>query len=514
MSDPPTFGALNYTILGVYLAVMFGIGLWFSRRQATTEDFFLAGRRMPWLVVAMSMFASLTSAISYMGIPGTAYKENIALLGLAFMSPLAAPFIILIFYPFYRRLQVTTSYEYLERRYDPRARFVVSGLFLAARLGWLGTVIYAPALALSVVTGVDLTLAILLMGLLATAYTALGGLSAVLWTDVIQFIVLVGGAIWVAIALVTSIPGGVSTIYETAAQTDHLHVLDWKVSLYEMTGVVVAVSYFLQFMQDYGTDQVTVQRMLAVKTFRGMAKAALLNSAFDLVIVPLLLFVGLGLFAYFHIFSDRLADGIASDRVLPYFIMHGLPNGVSGLLITAIFAAAMSSMDSGINSLSTVIVNDFVKPLRRAAKSEKSDVRLARILTVALGSFATGVAFYASTIEGILKASSLFLGLFSGPILAAFLLGILTRRANFPGWVAGTLVAIPCTLWLRYGPEVHFVYYFPSCFGISFVIGYLASRLIGRSEAERRLTLWGRSDLGTLDPRDARSGDRPHPEGR
>ena len=159
-----SFGPVNYAILFVYLAAMFGIGLYLSGKQKTTEDYFLAGRRMPWIIVAMSMFASLTSAISYMGIPGQAFRENIAILMAGFISVLAAPFLILIFYPFYRKLHVTTSYEYIFRRYGRAARFSVSGLFILARLGWLGVVIYAPALALSTVTGINIFFAIILMG--------------------------------------------------------------------------------------------------------------------------------------------------------------------------------------------------------------------------------------------------------------------------------------------------------------------------------------------------------------
>ena len=496
MANSPGFGTLNYTILIAYLAAMVVIGCLFAGKQKTTEDYFLAGRNMPWLVVGMSMFASLSSAISYLGIPGTAYKENISLLMMAVISPIVAPFLIIVFYPFYRTLHVTTSYEYILRRFGQPARFTVSVLFLLARLGWLGAVLYAPAMTLSVVTGINLTVAILLMGVLATGYTVLGGLSAVLWTDLVQFVILVAGAVWVAISLCASVPGGVSGIMEIARQTDHLHVIDWRFSLVEMTGIAVGVSYFFQLMQDYGTDQITVQRLMAVKTFRGMAKAVIFNSIADLVMVSLLLFVGLGLFAFYHSFPDALVDDISGDRVLPYYIMHSLPAGVSGLLITAIFAAAMSSMDSGINSMTTVVVTDLVKPLRAKQKTEQHDVKLARLLTLLLGSLATGVAFYVSGIEQIIKASSAFLGLFAGPILALFLLGMLTRRANFIGWLAGVLVAIPTTVWLQHGTDVHFIYYFPFCFAIAGCVGYVASMLVhifGRlPSADKQLTIWGR----------------------
>ena len=164
MESAVEFGALNYAILVGYLMLMFGIGLAFAGRQQSTEDYFLAGRNMPWLVVAMSMFASVTSATSYIGVPGTAYAENISLLMVGVASVLAAPVLVCLFFPFYRRLKVTTSYEYIDQRFGRPARYTTSGLFVLARLGWLGVVIYSPALAISEVTGLNLYLAIVLMG--------------------------------------------------------------------------------------------------------------------------------------------------------------------------------------------------------------------------------------------------------------------------------------------------------------------------------------------------------------
>lgn len=502
MENVAQFGVLNYCVLGAYMAAMFAVGLTLSGKQKTTKDYFLAGQRMPWLIVSMSIFASVTSAISYMGIPGGAYKENIALIVAGLVSVVVAPLLVLLFYPFYRKLNVTTSYQYIDRRFGRAARFATSGLFVCARLGWLGVVIYAPAMALSVVTGVNIWLAIFLMGALAVGYTVLGGLSAVLWTDFLQFIFLVGGAIWVAVTLINNVPDGLTGIMTIASETGRLHVMDWKIDLLAMTGPIVIISYFFTFMQDYGTDQVTVQRLMAIPDFKGMAKAAILNGFFDLFIICLLVFVGLGMFAYYQHFPELLAEGIGGDKVLPFYMMRTLPAGISGLVITAIFAAAMSSMDSGINSLATVIVNDFVKPLRNKVRSELDDVKLARILTLVLGALGIAIACYAKTLENILQASQTFLGLFAGPILAMFLLGIFTRRGNFWGWLVGTLVALPATMvmqnchkWIEGCPKVHWIYYFPFCFGVSLILGYVASLMIPCKKAPAELTLWGRSEL-------------------
>jgi SSS family transporter len=474
------FGILNYTVLSLYLAGMIGVGLFFSKKQDSAEMFFLGGRKLPWIAVAMSMFASLTSAVTYLGLPGTAFSENIALIVVCIMSPIVAPFILLLFYPLYHRLQITTSYEYIQERYGPAARYGVAGLFILARLGWLGTVVYAPALALSIVTGIPLWGCICLMGLLATLYTALGGLSAVVWTDAIQFIILVVGAIWVAASLVNGVEGGAAEILAMAKESGRLNIAEWNIDLFAMSGPVVAASFFFQLMQDYGTDQVTVQRLMATGSMRNTIRSVVFNACSDFFMIGLLLFIGLGLYAFFS--GQTLPDTIDGDKVLPYYIIHHLPQGISGLLITAVFAAAMSSMDSGINSIATVVINDFTSGI-------KNEVRLARILTVILGIAATALAFYVSTIGGIIKAFASFMSLFSAPVLALFLMGVLTRTGNFKGWLIGLAVSVPATWWLQKTIEAHWVYYFPFSFFVSFAVALLASRLFKSEPAPQESTI-------------------------
>ncbi len=467
---PVSFGLLNSVILGIYLAAMVLIGLWFMRRQRTTEDYFLASRAMPWLPVAMSMFASLTSAVTFMGLPARAFEENVSLLVVCIVSPLLVPVLVLVLYPAYRRRGVTTSYEFIGLRFGPAGRTAVSLLFVLARLGWMGTVIYAPALALSVATGLPLVLTILLMGGMATLYTALGGLAAVLWTDVVQFVILVAGAFWVAIDLTLRAPDGMMGILHIAREAGLLQIAGGGLSLYEMSGLTVGIAFFLQMLQDYGTDQVTVQRMLAIKKPGGVIKATIFNAATDVVMVALLLFIGLGLFAFYQA-NPSLAPANA-DTVLPHFIMHSLPAGVSGLLISAIFAAAMSSMDSGINSLATVIEHDLIKPFRRLARSEHHDVNQARLLTVALGVLATAMAFSVSRMDNIIEAFSTYMGLFNAPVLALFVLGFVSRKARFSAWCVGVIPAVAATLAIRHA-GIHWVYYFPISFTVCFAIAWL-----------------------------------------
>jgi Na+/proline symporter len=264
---------------------------------------------------------------------------------------------------------------------------------------------------------------------------------------------------------------------------------------YQLVGPIICVWSVVSLMHDYGCDQVTVQRLLATSSFRSIVRATIFNSAFNIIFSSLLLFVGLGLFAYYTTYPDQLRAGLKPDEVFPYHIMRRLPNGISGLTISAVFVAAMSCMDSALNSIVTVLVTDFIKPLRRVQRTEEQDVALSRALTVLMGAITVGTAFFVWQFGGsIINASNTFLGLFGGPILALFLLGMLTRRATFGGWLVGTIVAIGVSSHLIFGVEKpwHWVYISPLTFSITFVIGYLTSLPFGK-RAGPGLTMWDRS---------------------
>ncbi|MDP6470376.1 MAG: sodium/solute symporter [Kiritimatiellia bacterium] len=467
-----TFGTINYVVLTIYLLGMLAIGLFFARRQRTSEDYFLAGRNMPWLPVAMSMFASVTSAVTFMGVPAISYNGNVALLAACVVSPLVLPVLVYVLYPIYRSMRATTSYEYIGMRFGSRTRYAVSMLFVLARLGWMGTVIYAPAVALTVATGLPQWVAILLMGSVATLYTVMGGLAAVLWTDLVQFVILVAGAVWVAVALIHAVPGGIAGVVATTVAAGKADV--WGVSLGSMSILAVAVSFYLSMLQEYGTDQVTVQRLLAVRTNRGVTNAAMFNAGTDFVMIALLTFIGLGLFAFYGSVAS-LPSGVTGKSILPYYIMTALPPGVSGLVISAVFAAAMSSMDSGINSLVTVMDNEFVVRMGRKAEAGGNAVSRARALTLLLGVAATGLAFYAAKIGDIIEAFFTFMSLFNAPVLALFILGVVSSRARAGAWLVGAAVSIPCTLWLQSVEGVHWVYYFPFSFTCTYALGWCVS---------------------------------------
>lgn len=478
------FGVLNTVILVVYMIAMLVIGLLFSGRQKTKEDFFLAGRALPWLPVAMSMYASVTSASTYLVLPSKAYSASVAMIVASVISPLVAPLLIFVVYPVYRRMRVTTSYEYIGARFGLAARQVVAALFVLARLGWLGTVLYAPALALNVTTGWPLYACILLLGVVSTLYTVMGGLSAVVWTDVIQFVLLVIGALWVLGTLLLNVPGGAAGIWDSASAAGRLKVFDLHLGgtsgalsgvLLHMSIWSVALHMMLNMCHEYGTDQVTVQRLMAVRDDRGVTKAILFNAAVDFVLVAVLLFVGLGLLAFYQQAPGGLPELAQADGILPYYIRHNLPAGVAGLVVTAILAAAMSSIDSGLNSIATVLQWDLWGLWRRRPASDRSDIRLARFLTVALGVIATGVAFVMADIGGILDGLSNVISLFNAPVLALFLLGMLWRRTSFPAWLGALAVTLPTMWYVNNRTPVDWSWRFPLsfflCLALTLVLG-------------------------------------------
>ena len=489
-----SFGTLNSLVLLAYLLGVTVLALRLAGRQRDTESYFLAGRSMPWLAVALSTVASMLSGLTYLGAPAAAYEDNASLMLAGPAALVAAPLLILIYFPIYRRLRVTTIYEYVNARFGNRARYAASALAVLQIQGWMGIALYAPALALSTVTGIDLTRAILVMGLVATAYTCTGGLAAVIWTDVIQFVILTAGAVLVAFSLVDGLPGGLDQFFEIVLTADKLGLTDLRFDFAEATGLTVVLCYFIMGF-GYGNNQVVMQRLLAARSRSGMARALILDRVLEILVAALLYMIGLGIFAYFQVFPENLAPGIAGDRILPYYIIHALPAGVSGLLIAAVFAAAMSTVDSGIHSSATMIQVDFVGPLRKRPLTQRQSLTLARALTAGLGLLGTATALLVSKGGGILETMSKVGGLTAAPVTALFLLGVLTRRGHFPAWLAATLgISLPLSIYVQNFAEVHWIFYTPialvSCLSGSLIFSLLLRPRSSRERDITGLTIW------------------------
>jgi len=443
----PGLEPLDWILIALYGAVVVGVGIHANRRQKSTEDYVLGGRAMPWWAVGVSLIATSFSSAALIGGTSFGYARGMSYLQLQIGDLLAVAVACAIFVPFFSRLRITTAYEYLEKRFGVVARTVASALFIGQTIARAGILVYGPALAISVVLGWEIEPAIVLTGVAAVIYSATGGLAAVVWTDLLQFTVVVVGIGATIVLVVGDVPGGLGEILGAASESGRLAPITWEVnagSIFNPLGTTLA--YGTLALSVAGTNQQAVQRYLACRDASAARRAAYLGWGIGFVAVALTLFLGTCLSVWTGVAPEGSAvvHSIAEDgnAVLPAFIVHRLPAGLAGLMVAAIFAASMSSMDSAIHSMSTATLIDFVRRFRRTPADDAAELRLARILTVAFGGVATAAAIVAAG-EGQLLLDQLirWLGYFAGPLLGLFLLGVLSRRANERGAVTGVLIA-------------------------------------------------------------------------
>ncbi|MEM7310340.1 MAG: sodium/solute symporter [Planctomycetota bacterium] len=478
-TETQPFGALDYTVVGLYFGLLVAMGVFFARRERSTEDFFLGGRRVPWWAAGLSIFGTQLSAITFMAIPAKSYATDwVFSLGHATIL-LVVPVVTCFYLPFFRRLNVTTAYEYLERRFNPAVRLLGSTAYLAFQLGRMGIVLYLPALALAAVTGMDVVFCIATMGVLATAYAALGGIEAVIWTDVVQVFVLLGGALLSLAIVVAGVDGGAGALWSDSLAADKLRLAQPGWAPDTACLWVVLVGNFFFSVVSYTSDQSVVQRYLTTASEEHARRSAWTNGL--MAIPSAVVFYGLGtaLWAFYREHPERLAATGRADDVFPWFIAGELPAGLAGLVIAGLFAAAMSSLDSSMNSMATALTTDFYPRLRPAA-SDRERLRLARILTVVLGAAGTGTAIYLAKEGGrsMLDQYLKVIGLFGGGLAALFALGIFTRRANGPGALIGFAVSAAILWAAQESGAVHFLLYAAVGFGACFAFGFAASLVL------------------------------------
>ena len=425
------FGTLNYIVLVSYLAALVLMGVWFSQRMHDAEDFFKAGQRIPWWAAGLSIFGTQLSAITFMAIPAKTYSSDWRLLIANLTIVAVAPFVVLYFLPFYRRLHVTTAYEYLELRFNRPIRQLASGMFILLQFGRIGVVLLLPSIALSVVTGIDVTICILSMGVLCILYTVLGGIEAVIWTDVLQVVVLIGGALLCLVLIPNRLAGGWNEMIEIGESANRFRLLDFRWNWQEPTFFVILLGAFSQNLISYGSDQAVIQRYLTTKD-EETARQSIWTAAILAIPASLLFFMmGTALFAYFKTHPGELDPGLQqADAIFPHFIVHCLPSGVAGLVIAAVFAAAMSSLDSSMNSVAAAVTADFY---RRSQRRGNSELTVARLVTVLVGVAGTAFAIWMSRqpdIKSLWDAFARYIGLFGGGLCGLFLLAIFTQRTS------------------------------------------------------------------------------------
>ena len=471
-----TFSALDYTAVVLYLLAIAAFGSSFYRRNSTAQEYFLGNRSMSWLPAGISIIAADLSAITVMGAPAWAYKNNLELMWVAMGYPLVAPIVILVFVPFYSSLNLYTAYEYLERRFNLGVRLFSSGLFQLLRSWHVAVALYGPALVINLVTGMAVWKCVLAMGVFTTFYTTLGGIKAVIWTDVIQFCTVTSGIIVILMTAILRTPGGVTEVWRIACENGKLHLINTSLDPTQLTTIwsCIAGGAILS-MAPLTTDQAILQRLFTTKSAKDCRRSVVMQS---LVVVPLTLMlysVGIALFAFYRAHPERVTTLTTNNAILPFFAVQELPGGVAGLVIAAIFAASMAVMSAGINSLTTATTVDFYQRVYRKHETPEHYARAGRVGTLLWGGLVTFLALFAHLAGDLAVAYTRVSSVLSGPMLGIFLLGTMTRRATSTGSIAGGITGMVTVLLVI--TQTHWSFFYLGLIGTltTFVIGLTAS---------------------------------------
>ena len=473
---------IDLLIIAAYLAGITLFGLRFRKRQRTMRDYFLADRNIPWCAIALSIVAAETSTLTIISIPGLAYDSNLTFLQVVMGYVIGRVIISFVLLPQYFRGELYTAYQLIERRFGPELRTVTAGLFLLTRAAAEGVRVYAVSIVVSIALGTGEVTSIAIITLLTLIYTFEGGLTAVIWTDVVQTFIYVGGTLVGLFTILHLVPGGWGAVQSIAGGLHKFQVFDASISAqwpfvnfarpYTLWAGIIGGAFLTT--ASHGTDQLIVQRLLAARNQRQSALALLSSGVAVFFQFGLFLFVGVMLFAYYRVPSAAFGR---ADRIYPTFIVTRMPHGIAGLLIAAILAAAMSNLSAALNSLSSSSIMDFYLRFR-ADVSEAGRLRLARMATVGWAMVLFGLAFLALHRVGrVVEVGLQIASVAYGALLGVFLLGVLTRRANQAGAMIGMLCGLAMELYLWKWSQVAFTWWVAIGTCVTFAVGYTASVL-------------------------------------
>lgn len=493
-SELHRMGWLDIAVIVLYFLSLAWIGWYFSKNQKSTGDYFKGGGRIPWFVVGLSIFGTSLSAITFMAIPAKAFATDWSYLLFNAGIVLVVPLIVGVFIPFFRRLNVTTAYEYLELRFNALIRVVCSVAFIVFQIGRMAVVLLLPSIALNIVTGIDIFLCIGLMGVLSLAYTLMGGIEAVVWTEAVQVVVLLGAAVAVVCSVAFRLPDGFSTILTAAGDAGKFSLGETFFDLRQPTIWTVLIATVFTNITTYGTDQTIVQRYLTTDSEKAARKGVYTNAALTVPASLLFFFLGTALWVFYKYHPQELSMSIAdSDAILPWYMSTTLPRGVLGLVIAGLFAAAMSTLSSSMNSAATAFVTDIYRKVR-TGDDERHLLAVARWATFVLGMvgilFAVVMASW--DIKSLWDEFSKFLGILLGGLGGLFLLGLTTRRANAIGALCGLAGSVAVQTLVTQFEWVNLLLYSTTGFIACFVIGYLVSVLTGGTTRDKthKLTIY------------------------
>lgn len=473
---------LDLAIIAAYLVGITLFGLRFRKRQRSLRDYFLAGRDIPWWAISLSIVAAETSTLTIISIPGLAYDTNLTFLQVVMGYVAGRVIISFVLLPHYFRGDLVTAYELIEKRFGPRLRRLTSGLFMLTRAAAEGVRVYAISIVVTVALGTGQLTSIAIITLLTLIYTFEGGLAAVIWTDVVQTAIYVGGSLLGLAMIIHYVPGGWGHIHQIATLHDKLRVFDFTPSFskpYTFWAGFVGGTFLTT--AGHGTEQLFVQRLLAARSLRQSIAALLSSGAAILFQFALFLFLGVMLYAYYLLPSSYFGQ---ADRIYPIFIVSKMPHGISGLLIAAILAAAMSNLSAALNALSSTTILDFYLPLRPET-SEARRIELSRLATVAWGVLLFALAVLClHRVARVVEVGLQIASISYGALLGVFLLGVLTRRTNQLGAMVGMICALGAEVYLWRFTTVPWTWYVAIGTAVAVVSGYLVSLATPRVAAD------------------------------
>jgi SSS family transporter len=470
------FGALNLAVLGLYPLLMLGIGIWSSRKSKDAEGFFRGGQQIPWWAAGLSIYATMLSSITFMAIPAKAYFSNWWFIISQISVIVLAPIIIKVYLPFFRQLNLTSAYEYLEHRFNLAVRLFGSASFIAFQIARTGIVLYLPALALATVSSLDTTACIVGMTLLTIAVTFFGGMEAVIWTDVAQSLILLAAAALSLIVITLNLDGSLLENVQYAAERGKFFPeLSWAPEFAIESGWVLLLGLFFTTLISYTSNQEVVQRFMTTKDEAAAGRAIWTNAVLSLPSGMLFFAVGTALYLFYQQHPTHLDPNLnRNDAIFPFFMVQELPAGLAGFVVAGIFAAAQPT--SSLNSVATAVVTDFYQRMIPTA-STTARVRVGRIATVLTGLAGMAVALTMEyfPIESLWELFLNVLGLTTGILAGLFSLGILTRRAHGTGAICGVICSA-ASIWAisKFG-DMHSLMF--GCLAVvtCFVGGYLCS---------------------------------------
>lgn len=445
---------------------------------------------MAWIPVAISIVASDTSALTLLGNPGYTFSHDLRIVFYVFGYSAAAWLVIWLFLPFYCRLPIVTAYEYLERRFDIRIRATTSFLFLVIRSAHVAIAMYAPATILALITGLPLTGCVLTMGLATTIYSTLGGIRAVIWTDVLQFSIVTGAVACTFIVAIGKVQGGITAIWHVGEQFGRWRLWDFSFqSSSETSFWATFIGGTVAALATIGTDQAVLQRYFTAKSEEECRNSL---KAFSIFVVPfnlMLFLLGGFLFAFYQQHPNQLHGLPSADAVLGFFAVHELPEVVASLLIGAIVAASMGVMSAGINSLSTCLVVDFYKRLLVAHASDAHYLKAGRISTILWGAVTTFGALYAGRLGALALAFPKVQGFVGGVMLGIFLLAMLSSRATGTGAMLGAVVGLGIVSYVAFMTNISVFWYSVVGSMATVTAGYTLSVIVSKEQAVDRSLL-------------------------